>query len=66
MQVETAKYLTTVWVLDADHNTVEVAIYQDMKSNAVFGIDASYVEQVEPETVPCLFGNDYVLTLEDD
>jgi hypothetical protein len=59
-----AKYITEVSVLDPDsQHTIQVAIYKDLASGAMFGLDSSFVEQVDPDTIPSPFNKDGTLTL---
>jgi hypothetical protein len=58
------KYITEVEVLDPDsQHIIQVAIYKDLASGAMFGLDSSFVEQVDPDTIPSPFNKDGTLTL---
>ena len=50
MVINKAKYLETVTVVDPDTGgDVHIDIFKDSQSNGIFGIDASYLEQVPEE-----------------
>jgi len=58
------EYITEVSVLDPDsQHTIQVAIYKDLASGAMFGLDSSFVEQVDPDSIPSPFNKDGTLTL---
>jgi hypothetical protein len=45
--MNTAKLITEITITDPDSNLpVGVAIYKDLQSGGIFGVDSSYVEQV--------------------
>lgn len=53
----TAKYITEIEVIDPDtQDKIQVAIYKE-SLGGIFGIDSSFIEQTDPETVPSVFGN---------
>jgi exosome complex RNA-binding protein Rrp4 len=63
-----AKLVTEVTVIDPDsHLQVAVAIYKEIESGSMFGIDSSYVEQVlgEDESVPSIINPGYKVDLLD-
>ena len=58
-----AHYCGCVTVTDSYGEQVELAVYQDTGSCGMFAIDASFIEQEEPETVPSPFNKDTDLKL---
>jgi len=64
--IDKAVFCNTVKTTDCYGNEVEVAIYLDISSCGVFGIDASFIEQEEPTHVPSPFDNATVLELTGD
>lgn len=66
MKTATAQYVCNVTVIDPQTGLpVEVAMYKDMSTNGIFGIDASFIEQEEPEQVKSPF-SDQMLQLKGD
>ncbi len=62
--MNTAKFITEVVVKDPDTKLpVAVAIYKDMQSGGMIGLDSSWVEQEEPETIPSPFNLGMTLNL---
>lgn len=61
-----AKFIKNIVVTDPDTGLeVELCIYKDMSTEGIFGVDASYIEQMEPETINSPF-SDAVLTFVGD
>ena len=51
--MKSAKYITEITVTDPHTNApVEVAIYKDMQSGGMFGVDASFILTDEPVHEP--------------
>ena len=51
--MKSAKYITEITVTDPHTNApVEVAIYKDMQSGGMFGVDASFILTDEPVYEP--------------
>ncbi|OUV22893.1 MAG: hypothetical protein CBC55_02320 [Gammaproteobacteria bacterium TMED95] len=65
----TAKFVTEVSITDPDSNTpVEVAIYKEEASGAMFGVDSSFItsnfDEDETIEIPSPFGNGQVELVE--
>lgn len=68
MKNTTAKFIKEISVTDPDTgNEINVAIYKELESGGMFGVDSSYVEDVldedKPE-VPSVFNNGICLLLD--
>ena len=59
LSTDDAVFCQEVTVTDSYGNKVQLAVYQDKGTNGMFGIDASFIEQEEPETIPSPF-NEYI------
>lgn len=64
--LKNAVFCQEVSVKDTYGNDIQLAVYQDECTNGVFAIDSSFVEQVEPETIPSPFMDNVELKLVGD
>jgi len=60
-----AKFVGEVTVIDPDSKLpVEIAIYKE-EAGGMFGVDSSFIQSEEPNTVPSVFGNGQVALIGD-
>ena len=64
--LKNAVFCQEVSAKDTYGNDIKLAVYQDECTNGVFAIDSSFVEQVEPDTVPSPFMDNVTLKLIED
>ena len=64
--IDTAVWCGAVTVTDSYGEQVELAVYQDKGSNGVFAVDASFIEQEEPDKIPSPFDENTELELTGD
>lgn len=59
-----AKFITEVTITDPDSKApIEISIFKDPESGALFGIDSSFLEQVQDE-IPSPFNKNSILKCE--
>jgi hypothetical protein len=64
-KIKTARFVSEIVVIDPDSKApVHVAIYKEVESGGMFGIDSSYLDQTDVYQIQSVFDNGLVRLLD--